>query len=182
MPWHWLACQRRSAIKRISSNMYATFANRGAAWSKFSGPMEFNSGTARRTLCWRGWVPRCHLSRTCDNAAFWFATARAITVAKDACASRWGRAHMPIACSPRYRKLSKNLGLRKEHRVDEKRKHQARQQGDADSSLAHHRGARALPGVHRHSFFRSYAGAVRTPWGFDLKLKARGDLDVDQHH
>src|ERR1700692_2034127 len=118
--------------------MSARSGSRGRDWSKRSKALEFNSGRARRTSCWRAWERRLPLSSACGGAAFLFAMVRLITVVKDACASRWARASTQIVCSLHSRKRAMSLALRKEHRDDEKRKHQARQQRDADSDLAHH--------------------------------------------
>ncbi len=99
--------------------------------------IQFWSSQANFVLA-RWWGLRRPLSSTCGGAAFWCATVRAITVVRDVCASRLARASMLIVCSPHSRKLATSLALRKEHRGDEKRKHQARQQRDTDSDLAHH--------------------------------------------
>jgi len=35
---------------------------------------------------------------------------------------------------------------------------------------------------HRDSLLRPHAGAVVQAWFFDLTVKAKGDIDIDEHH
>src|SRR5438270_48097 len=106
--------------------------------------------------CWLGWVPRPYLSSACDGKGFWYATARAITDVKVAFASRWVRARNAIDYSQRWRKHWNTLGLRKECRGHETRKHPADQQGNSNRDLAQHRGPRSLSGLDGNSILRPH--------------------------
>ncbi len=178
-----LACLPEAIGDQVYIQQYVRkFASHAHAWSALSKerdsllaePGEFCAGA-----CGRGGG---RLSNACGGAAFWCATDRVIMAAKGVYASRSGHASTPIACSPRWKKRSRNSALHKERPAMRKGsiKRLSKETQIQISLTIEGRGRYQVSTGIR--FFDHMLELFAHHGGFDLKLKARGDLDVDQHH